>query len=63
MGYTTDLRKRIKKHLNHGVKTTSRIIPKEIVFYCAFKDKNKALKFEKYLKSNSGFAFRNKRLI
>jgi len=33
------------------------------MFYAAFKAKEKAYEFEKYLKSSSGFAFRNKRLI
>jgi len=35
----------------------------KLVFYAAFETKKKALDFEKYLKTNSGFAFRNKRLI
>jgi len=37
--------------------------PLELITYIAFNDKYKAYKFEKYLKSGSGTAFRNKRLI
>ena len=63
VGYTKNLNERMNKHKNHSVPTTSRIRPKELLFYAAFKDKKKALDFEKYLKSSSGNAFRNKRLI
>ena len=63
VGYTQDLDARLNKHWRHSVPTTSRIEPEEIIFSAAFKNKEKALAFEKYLKSSSGFAFRNKRLI
>ena len=36
--------------------------PWELVWYCAFPDKYRALEFEKYLKSHSGRAFAKKRL-
>ena len=63
IGCTENLKKRIEKHKHHAVRTTSRIRPDELVFYAAFISKEKAYAFEKYLKSSSGFAFRNKRLI
>jgi putative endonuclease len=63
IGCTQDLEKRIEKHEHHAVPTTSRIRPEDCVFYAAFQNKEKAYAFEKYLKSSSGFAFRNKRLI
>lgn len=63
IGFTRDLKKRLVRHKNHSSTTTSRIEPEELVFYSAFQTKQKALDFEKYLKSSSGFAFRNKRLI
>ena len=63
IGFTRDLKKRLVRHKNHSSPTTSRIEPEELVFYSAFKTREKALDFEKYLKSSSGFAFRNKRLI
>lgn len=63
IGFTRDLEKRLEKHLHHAVPTTSRIRPSELLFFSAFKTQEKATAFEKYLKSSSGFAFRNKRLI
>ena len=64
IGYTTDLDDRMKRHFEgKACITTTRIRPIELVFYAAFKTKQKAKAFEKYLKSSSGFAFRNKRLI
>jgi putative endonuclease len=63
VGETTNLKSRIEGHLKSNTKTTTRVKPEEVVFYATFKSKIKALDFEKYLKSSSGFAFRNKRLI
>ena len=62
-GFTRDLEKRLLKHKNHSSATTSRLGVEELAFFASFKTKEKALEFEKYLKSSSGFAFRNKRLI
>lgn len=62
-GCTEDLNARLIKHKHHAVPTTSRIRPEELVFYAAFKSKEKAYAFEKYLKSSSGCAFRKKRLL
>lgn len=63
VGYSTDLKHRITAHNSGIVKTTKDCRPLDLVFYCAFKNKHKALKFERYLKEGSGFAFRNKHLI
>ena len=41
---------------------TAKFKPWELVWYCAFPHKYKALEFEKYLKSHSGRAFAKKRL-
>jgi putative endonuclease len=62
-GYTQDLDARLKKHESHSVPTTKRIQTDHLVFSAAFLSQEKALAFEKYLKSSSGFAFRNKRLL
>jgi hypothetical protein len=35
---------------------------RDLITYLAFRDKNRALSFEKYLKSHSGIAFAKKRL-
>ena len=61
--YTTDLIQRINDHNAWNSTYTKKFAPWTLEFYCAFIDKNKALEFEKYLKSGSGIAFRNKRFI
>ena len=63
VGYTPNLRKRIKKHLSGLVKPTKSNLNYKLEFYCAFKTRSKALEFEKYLKSGSGVAFMKKRFI
>lgn len=63
IGYSHDLKQRIEQHNLNKVATTSGKGPWELQCYISFKSKEKALAFEKYLKSSSGFAFRNKRLI
>jgi len=63
IGFTQSLKKRLKTHNDGGSAYTSRFRPWELVWYCAFPDKYQALAFESYLKSHSGKAFRNKRLI
>ena len=62
VGYSSDLRTRLKDHQRRKVQSTKNLTP-ELTFYAAFKNRRKAQGFEKYLKSSSGFAFRNKRLI
>jgi predicted GIY-YIG superfamily endonuclease len=63
VGFSEDIRKRLKSHEWHEVKSTKTRGNHTLVWYCGFKDKKKALDFEKYLKSGSGFAFKNKHLI
>jgi len=41
---------------------TAKYKPWDLITYHAFKDRTKALSFEKYLKSHSGKAFAKKRL-
>ncbi len=62
IGQTSDLKLRIKKHNEKGSIHTAKYIPWKLVTYIAFSDKNKALKFEHYLKSGSGRSFAKKRL-
>lgn len=62
-GYTSNLKKRLEKHNKGGVASTKNKKPAKIVWYCAFSNKDKAIKFEKYLKTASGIAIRNKHLI
>jgi predicted GIY-YIG superfamily endonuclease len=62
-GFTNDLKNRLNEHNLLETKSNKAKVPFVIIWYCAFPEKAKAIKFEKYLKSSSGFAFRNKRLI
>lgn len=62
-GFSEDIKERLKDHNWHTVKATKSKAPYKLVWHCGFDDKKKALNFEKYLKSGSGFAFRNKHLI
>jgi len=62
-GVTDNLARRVKYHNKGNVPYTRKFRPVELEGYIAFKSKTKALEFERYLKSGSGVAFRNKRLI
>jgi len=62
-GSTENLTKRIKKHQSGAVPHTSKYLPVALVWYSGFRTKELAAKFEKYLKSSSGKAFRNKHLL
>jgi len=62
-GSSSDLKQRLKEHQSGIVLSTNNLRPLKLVFYAAFSSKRKAMAFEKYLKSSSGFAFRNKRLV
>jgi len=62
-GSTQDLKKRLDKHNRKEVKYSSTKAPFKLVWYYGFQTKEKAIHFEIYLKSSSGFAFRNKRLL
>jgi putative endonuclease len=62
-GSTQNVSKRVEKHQNGEVPHTSKYRPLSLVWYGAFENKTAAVKFEDYLKTASGKAFRNKRLI
>ena len=63
VGQTDDLKKRLSNHNSGTTPHTDKYKPWKIIFYCAFRDKNKAVEFEAFLKSGSGREFRNRRLI
>ena len=63
IGITTDVEKRLTEHNNGSATYSSSKKPFEMVWYCAFKNKTRALEFESYLKQGSGFAFTNKHLL
>jgi putative endonuclease len=63
VGWTNDLRKRLKEH-NWGMSGhTACYRPWEIAWYSAFRSDEAARDFESYLKSGSGRAFLHKRLL
>lgn len=63
IGFTQDLKKRLSNHNCGTTEHTKKYLPWQLIMYLAFNDKLKALEFEKYLKSHSGRAFRDKRLM
>ncbi len=63
IGFTSNLRKRLKEHNSGKSLYTSKYKPWNLEFYCAFNNKEKALYFENYLKSNSGRAFTKKHFV
>jgi len=63
VGATMNLKERIKKHQKGDVPHISKFRPVKLEWYTAFKDVSIAMGFERYLKSSSGKAFRNKHLL
>lgn len=63
VGFTKDLKSRIATHNAGGGPHTRKFMPSRLEFYCAFRDEQKARALEAYLKSHSGHAFANKRLL
>ena len=63
VGHTSNLKRRIADHNYGNTSHTRKYVPWKLLVYLGFDDKAKALDFEKYLKSGSGRAFRNKRFI
>jgi putative endonuclease len=62
-GYTTNIQKRLIAHNSGQVRYTKNKLPITLVYLAVFKNKQKAYDFERYLKSGSGKAFMNKRLL
>jgi putative endonuclease len=62
IGRTNDLKKRFAAHNSGNSAHTSRFTPWELVAYIAFNEKEKAIAFERYLKSGMGRIFAAKRL-
>ncbi|MCL2017388.1 MAG: GIY-YIG nuclease family protein [Alphaproteobacteria bacterium] len=62
IGFSSDLKQRIKDHNNGKSIHTSKFKPWELITYLSFSDERQAKEFEYYLKTHSGQAFANKRL-
>ena len=63
VGCTKNLKDRIDRHSKGQIQSTKNRLPVAIVHLSIFQDRFKAFNFEKYLKSGSGRAFMNKRLV
>ncbi|SDL55539.1 GIY-YIG catalytic domain-containing protein [Salinimicrobium catena] len=63
IGFTEDIQKRLKKHQKGEVHFTKDKLPVELIHLSPFPDKKKACDFERYLKTGSGAAFHQKRLL
>jgi len=63
VGITDNLNNRLQKHNEGKSIHTNKFKPWKIIWFCAFEDIKRAKNFELYLKTASGIAFRNKRLI
>jgi len=61
-GRTADLQERLRKHNAGEVPHSSKFKPWQIKTAIAFSDEQRAIEFERYLKSSSGRAFAQKRL-
>ena len=63
VGFTEDLKQRLATRNQGGSPHNAKFSPWQVVFFCAFLSKAKALTFERYLKSHSGKTFAGKRLL
>ena len=62
-GCTIDVIRRIHEHNSHKIHFTKDKTPVTLITYLAFSNKYQAFEFERYLKTGSGIAFRNRHLI
>lgn len=62
VGTTGDVQARLIAHNAGRSPHTSKYTPWRLVTYLAFSDQERAMAFERYLKSGSGHAFARKRL-
>lgn len=62
VGYTENLTQRLAKHNRREVPHTAKFVPWHIKSAVAFRSQEKAMAFERYLKTGSGRAFAKKRL-
>jgi putative endonuclease len=63
IGYTKDIKIRLEEHNQGNSLHTSKYKPWELVNCVGFKSKQKALEFERYVKSGSGRAFAKRHLL
>jgi predicted GIY-YIG superfamily endonuclease len=62
IGFTTNIKERLQKHNEGGSIYTADYRPWRLVSFVGFDRESKAIAFEKYIKSGSGYAFAKRRL-
>jgi len=62
VGLTGDLRQRVRDHNAGKSSHTAKFKPWDLVTYVGFTNKDRAEKFERYVKSGSGHAFANRHI-
>jgi len=62
IGFTINVKERLIKHNEGGSIYTSDFRPWKLVSFIGFDEESKAIRFEKYIKHGSGYAFAKKRL-
>ncbi|KKS84304.1 MAG: GIY-YIG nuclease superfamily protein [Candidatus Gottesmanbacteria bacterium GW2011_GWA1_43_11] len=62
IGFTTDLKKRLQEHNLGLTSSTKRFLPWELIYYEACRNKQDAIRREKYLKTNQGGRLLKRRL-
>jgi putative endonuclease len=62
-GCTSNMFDRLDRHNKGEIRYTSSRLPVDLIVTINFNNKYKAYDFERYLKSGSGRAFMNKRLV
>lgn len=63
IGFSSDLKERIKQHKSGEVRATKNRLPLELVYYEAFSDKKAAQQQELFYKTGQGRRILNKRLF
>jgi predicted GIY-YIG superfamily endonuclease len=63
VGSTERIKQRLIEHNGGKAKYSSSKRPYVLKWFCTFPSKAQALKFEKYLKQGSGFAFARRHLL
>ena len=62
IGYTDDLKRRLKEHNQGGTPSTKRYMPWKVIYYEACLHKTDAMRREKYFKTSQGRRLFKRRL-
>jgi len=62
VGFTNNIKERLKKHNEGASIYTADFRPWKLKSFIGFDEESRALEFEKYIKSGSGYSFAKRRL-